>query len=165
VLQSYDNRSTGRSASPATPALDQPPFPAQIRTVCPSSIRRVMWLPAIHVPANPRNLSYRNLPVPKLQHQDVTMNGNVRYTRANTSLANYYDDFQGLAGTTREATYAGNASAKREAIASDYASLGGAEKAQYLRADRYSNVHQPGVANMTSLTTVTAATRTSIARR
>jgi len=52
------------------------------------------------------------------------MNGNVRYTRANTSLANYYDDFQGLAGTTREATYAGNASAKRKRSLATTASLG-----------------------------------------
>jgi len=52
--------------------------------------------------------------------KNVTMNGNVRYTNANMSLPNYYDDFQGLAGTTREITYAGNARAKREAIAADY---------------------------------------------
>ena len=91
--------------------------------------------------------------------KNVTMNGNVRYTRANTSLANYYDDFQGLAGTTREATYAGNASAKREAIASDYGVTWQAlKKLSISEQIDYSNVHQPGVANMTSLTTVTAAT-------
>jgi hypothetical protein len=90
--------------------------------------------------------------------KNVTMNGNVRYTYANTSLANYYDDFQGLAGTTRESTYAGNASAHREAIATDYGVTWQALK-KFSISDQidYSNVHQPGVANITSLTSVTAA--------
>ena len=91
--------------------------------------------------------------------KNVTMNGNVRYTKANTSLANYYDDFQGLAGTNRETTYAGNAYAKREAIATDYGVTWQAlKKLSISEQIDYSNVHQPGFANMTSLTTVTAAT-------
>jgi hypothetical protein len=90
--------------------------------------------------------------------QNVTMNGNVRYTYANTSLPNYYDDFQGLAGTSREITYAGNASAHREAIASDYGVTWQAlKKLSISEQIDYSNVHQPGVANITSLTTVTSA--------
>jgi hypothetical protein len=91
--------------------------------------------------------------------KDVTMNGNVRYTHANTSLPKYYDDFQGLAGTSREITYAGNASAKREAIATDYGITWQAlKKLSISEQIDYSNVHQPGVANITSLTTVTSAT-------
>ena len=91
--------------------------------------------------------------------KNVTMNGNVRYTHANTSLPNYYDDFQGLVGTSREITYAGNASAKREAIATDYGITWQAlKKLSISEQIDYSNVHQPGVANMTSLTTVTSAT-------
>ena len=91
--------------------------------------------------------------------KDVTMNGNVRYTKANTSLPNYYDDFQGLAGTSREITYAGNAFAKREAIAADYGVTWQAlKKLSISEQIDYSNVHQPGVANITSLTTVTSAT-------
>jgi hypothetical protein len=91
--------------------------------------------------------------------KDVTMNGNVRYTKANTSLPNYYDDFQGLAGTTREITYAGNARAKREAIGADYGVTWQAlKKLSISEQIDYSNVHQPGVANITSLTTVTSAT-------
>jgi hypothetical protein len=90
--------------------------------------------------------------------KNVTMNGNVRYTYANMSLPNYYDDFKGLAGTTRELTYAGNASAKREAIASDYGVTWQAlKKLSISEQVDYSNVHQPGVANITSLTTVTSA--------
>ena len=91
--------------------------------------------------------------------KNVTMNGNVRYTNANTSLPNYYDDFQGLAAKTRELTYAGDASAKRQAIASDYGVTWQALKKFSLSEQiDYSDVHQPGVADMTSLTTVAAAT-------
>lgn len=89
--------------------------------------------------------------------KNVTMNGNVRYTYANMSLPNYYDDFQGLAGTSRETTYAGDAYAKREAIATDYGVTWQVLKKLSI-SDQidYSNVHQPGVANITSLTTVTS---------
>ena len=91
--------------------------------------------------------------------RNVTMNGNVRYTYANMSLPNYYDDFQGLAGTTREITYIGNASAKREAIAADYGVTWQVlKKLSISEQIDYSNVHQPGVANITSATTVTSAT-------
>ncbi len=91
--------------------------------------------------------------------RNVTMNGNVRYTYANTSLPNYYDDFQGLAAKSHEITYAGDASAKREAIASDYGVTWQMLK-KFSISDQidYSNVHQPGVANITSLTTVASAT-------
>ncbi len=91
--------------------------------------------------------------------KNVVMNGSIRYTRANTSLANYYDDFQGLAGTNRETRYAGNAYAKREAIATDYGITWQAlKKLSISEQIDYSNVHQPGVANITNLTTVTSAT-------
>jgi hypothetical protein len=91
--------------------------------------------------------------------KNVTMNGNVRYTYANASLPNYYDDFQGLVGKSREITYAGNARAKREAIATDYGVTWQAlKKLSISEQIDYSNVHQPGVANVTSLTTVTSAT-------
>jgi hypothetical protein len=90
--------------------------------------------------------------------RNVTMNGNVRYTYANTSLPNYYDDFQGLAGTSHEITYAGNASAHREAIVAEYGITWQALKKFSLSEQiDYSNVHQPGVADITSLTTVASA--------
>ena len=90
--------------------------------------------------------------------RNITMNGNVRYTSANTSLPNYYEDFQGLSGTTRELTYAGNARAQRQAIATDYGVTWQAlKKLSISEQIDYSNVHQPGVADITSLTTVTSA--------
>jgi hypothetical protein len=91
--------------------------------------------------------------------KNVTMNGNVRYTYANTSLPNYYDNFQGLVAKSQEITYAGNASAKREAIASDYGvTWQTLKKLSFSEQIDYSNVHQPGVADITSLTTVASAT-------
>jgi len=91
--------------------------------------------------------------------KNVTMNGNVRYTYANMNLPRYYDDFQGLAAKTREITYIGTASAKREAIATDYGVTWQVlKKFSISEQIDYSNVHQPGTANMTSATTVTAAT-------
>jgi hypothetical protein len=91
--------------------------------------------------------------------KNLTMNGNVRYTDANMSLPNYYDDFRGLAGTTHEITYVGNAHAKREAIAADYGVTWQAtEKLSISEQIDYSSVHQPGVANITSATTVSSTT-------
>ncbi len=91
--------------------------------------------------------------------KNVAMNGNIRYTHANTSLPNYYDDFQGLNGTNRESTYVGNASAHREAIVAELGVTWEATKKLSLSEQiDYSNVHQPGVADITSLTTVTSAT-------
>jgi hypothetical protein len=92
--------------------------------------------------------------------KDVTMNGNVRYTYANMSLPNYYDDFQGLAGTSRESTYVGNARANREAIAADYGVTWQVlKKLSISEQIDYSNVHQPGVADITSLTTVASTSK------
>jgi hypothetical protein len=51
-------RSTSRSALPATQALEPPQFTRRrLRTVYPSSIRRVMCLPAIRVPSQPASSS------------------------------------------------------------------------------------------------------------
>lgn len=90
---------------------------------------------------------------------NITLNGNLRYTRANTNLPSFYDNFQGLAGTTRQLIYTGKASAKREVIASDFGVTWQVAKKLTLSDQvNYSNVHQPGTASMTSLTRVTAAT-------
>ena len=40
------------------------------------------------------------------------MNGDVRYTAANMNLPNYYENFQGLAGTTRVASVYGRCKRK-----------------------------------------------------
>jgi len=87
--------------------------------------------------------------------KNVVMNGDVRYTNANMSLPNYYEDFQGLTGTTRELTYTANASAKREVTAADYGIIWQAAKNISIGDQfTFSNVQQPGTSTMTSLTTV-----------
>jgi hypothetical protein len=88
--------------------------------------------------------------------KNISMNGNVRYTKANMSMPNYYDDFQGLTKATREATYLGNASAKRQVIAGDYGVTWQASK-KFTVSDQisYSSAHQPGTSVLTSDTTVT----------
>jgi hypothetical protein len=82
------------------------------------------------------------------------MNGDFRYTNANMNLPNYYDSFQGLAGTSREISYTGDASARRQVIAADYGVVWQATKTVSIEDQiNFSNVHQPGTANMTSVST------------
>ena len=58
-----------------------------------SSLRGRYQLPA-HA-ANADSLPHRDLPAAKLEHQELAMNGDLRYTIANMNLPNYYDSFQG----------------------------------------------------------------------
>lgn len=83
--------------------------------------------------------------------RNVAMNGDVRYTNANMNLPNYYENFQGLNGTVRFATFTGNASAKREVLAVDYGINWNATKTISV-ADQvvFSNVQQPGTANISA---------------
>lgn len=86
---------------------------------------------------------------------NVAMNGNVRYTKANMNLPNYYENYQGLNGTTRSATYTGNASAKREVIAIDYGINWNATKTVSLSEQiDFSNAQQPGTANISKGSTL-----------
>jgi len=83
------------------------------------------------------------------------MNGDLRYTKANMNLPSYYESFAGLSKTTRELTATAVASAKREVMAVDYGIVWQVAKTFALEDQiTYSNVHQPGTAMMTSLTTV-----------
>ena len=90
--------------------------------------------------------------------KNLSMNGDLRYTKANMNLPNYYENFQGLDGATsapaggiRSITFTGNASAKREVVAADYGIVWQATKTVSL-SDQvdYSNVHQPGTANISA---------------
>lgn len=91
--------------------------------------------------------------------RNVTMNGNVRYTSANMNLPNYFEQFQGLQGANRSISFAGNANAKREVIATDYGITWQATKTFSLSEQfNFSNVHQPGSAEYTTGTTVTVPT-------
>lgn len=91
--------------------------------------------------------------------KNVSMNGDLRYTDANMSLPNYYEDFQGLKGTSRELTYAANASAHRKVIVADYGVVWQATKKIALEDQfTFSHAQQPGSATMTSYTTISTPT-------
>jgi len=87
--------------------------------------------------------------------KNISMNGDLRYTRANMNLPNYYDSYQGLNGTTRSLTYTAVASAQRQVMAADYGIVWQVLKTFSL-ADQidYSDVHQPGTTTFTSGTTL-----------
>jgi hypothetical protein len=95
----------------------------------------------------------------------LSMNGDIRYTNANMNLPNYYDAFQGLTAATsasaatladRSIAYAGNANAKRQVMAADYGIVWEVSKTVSVEDQvNFSNVHQPGTANITSATTLT----------
>ncbi|MBB6143533.1 hypothetical protein HNQ77_001482 [Silvibacterium bohemicum] len=92
--------------------------------------------------------------------RNVSMNGDVRYTDANMNLPNYYENFQGLDGAIRSTTYTGSASAKRKVTAVDYGIVWDAStKVRFSEQVDYSNVQQPGTANISK--GITASTPTT----
>jgi hypothetical protein len=81
--------------------------------------------------------------------KNVSMNGDFRYTKANMNLPNYYENFQGLDGKIRNATFTGSATAKREVVAADYGIVWQATKKVSLSEQiDYSDVQQPGTSNI-----------------
>jgi hypothetical protein len=87
--------------------------------------------------------------------RNISMNGDLRYTNAKMNLPYYNEYFQGLTKTTRSLTYQGNAAAKREVVSADYGIVWQAtQKVSVSDQVDYSTEHQPGTANMTSVTTV-----------
>jgi hypothetical protein len=92
--------------------------------------------------------------------KNIAMNGNLRYTSANMNLPNYYENFQGLDGTIRSTTFTGNASARRNVIALDYGIVwDAAPTVHFSEQIDYSNVQQPGTANISKgITANTPAT-------
>jgi hypothetical protein len=108
--------------------------------------------------------------------KNVSMNGDLRYTKANMNLPNYYDSYQGLNETSVKATsttpagyygvrslsYVGAASAKRQVVAADFGIVWQAMKTFSL-SDQvdFSSVHQPGTASITSGVTLKTPTDTA----
>jgi hypothetical protein len=80
----------------------------------------------------------------------LILNGDVRYTKANSNLANYYENFQGLDGAIRNYTLTGNAKVQRRMVSSDMGVTWLTSKNVSLSEQLdFSNVHQPGFANVT----------------
>jgi len=91
--------------------------------------------------------------------QNLSVNGNVRFTNANMHLPNYYDGYQGLNGATRSLTYIGNANAIRQVLAADLGAVWQTTR-KFSLGDQisFSSMHQPGATNFTSGTTVATPT-------
>ena len=102
--------------------------------------------------------------------KNISMNGNVRYTKANMNLPNYYESFNGLATSnaagyyaTTADSYTGNANARREVMAFDYGIVWQTSKTVSLEDQiSYSNVRQPGIAALTggTATVISSGTQT-----
>ena len=91
--------------------------------------------------------------------KNVTMNGDMSYTNAKMNLPSYYENFQGLDGAARSMTYTAIASANRAVVSGDYGVVWLATKTVSLSYQiNYSDVHQPGSATFTSLTTLSTPT-------
>jgi hypothetical protein len=91
--------------------------------------------------------------------RNVAMNGEASYTNANMKLPNYYENFQGLDGAIRSITYTGNASAERQVISTDFGIVWQpAPRFSLAEQIDYSNLHQPGIANISTGATLVIPT-------
>ncbi len=81
----------------------------------------------------------------------VALNGDVRYSVGNTNLGSFYENWTGLDGTIRSTTFTGSSTAQRRVAAIDYGMTWEATKTVSL-SDQvdFSNVHQPGSANISN---------------
>ncbi len=92
--------------------------------------------------------------------RNIALNGDFRYSLSNSSMPSYYENWTGLDGTIRSATFTGATYAQRRVVAFDYGMTWDATKTITLSDDvDFSNVHQPGWANIS--TGVTANTTTN----
>lgn len=109
--------------------------------------------------------------------KNIEMNGDIRYTKANMNLPNYYEAFNGLTVETSstskgvttitppesENSYGGYANAKRDVVAVDYGIVWHATKTVSLSDQvTYSDVHQPGTAALTGGTALVNAATTGL---
>jgi len=81
--------------------------------------------------------------------RNVAMNGDFRYSISNSTMPSYYEKWTGLDGTIRSATFTGASYAQRRVVAFDYGMTWDATRPIQL-SDQvdYSNVHEPGYANI-----------------
>ncbi len=95
--------------------------------------------------------------------RNIAMNGDFHFTKANSNLPNYYENFQGVvaeaaaaatvntpaypAQVVRTATFTGSATAQRREVGGDFGITWQAtNKVSFSDQIDYSNVHQPGMA-------------------
>ena len=96
--------------------------------------------------------------------RNIAMNGDLRYSISNSSLANYYENWTGLDGVAANSTYpaqairsattTGNAYVQRRVVAFDFGMTWQATKTISVAEQlNFSNVHQPGTNNISVGTT------------
>src|ERR1035438_9575801 len=78
--------------------------------------------------------------------KNISMNGNVHYTRGTSDMPNYYESAQGLNGAVRSVIWSGgHATAQRAVIGADYGIVWRATpKVSIADQATYSSVHEPG---------------------
>jgi len=94
--------------------------------------------------------------------RNVAVNGDLRYSVSNSNMPNYYENFTGLDGVIRSATLTGAASVQRRVVGLDYGMTWNATRT-FALSDLvdFSNVHQPGTANISAGVTQNTAALTS----
>jgi len=152
LLADYDSRTPATACNAgATPVLSAPSTPGGVPIVNPacgvitsyfrSAPTRILYPTEIF---RFQSSSIRN----------ISMNGDVRYTKANMNLPLYQDIFQGLAKATLYQDYTATATAKREVTAADYAfEWQATRKVSFDDQVTFSSEQEPGVSTMTSVTT------------
>jgi hypothetical protein len=100
------------------------------------------------------SLLFQSSSIPKL-----AMNGDLRYTISNSNLTAYYENFQGLDGAIRNATFTGNATVQRRMVSADYGVTWQTTKTFELSDQvSFSNLHQPGLSSISTGVTQNAPT-------
>jgi hypothetical protein len=153
----YTSSSCNANSIGTTPVLSASSLPGGLPVINPAC-----YVISSYLRSQPTRIIYPT-EIFRLQSssiKNVSMNGDLRYTKANMNMPNYYENFQGLAATTRSQSVTASATARREVTAIDYGIVWQATKTFALEDQfTYSNVEQPGSTTVTSYTSVaTAAT-------
>jgi hypothetical protein len=91
--------------------------------------------------------------------KNIATNGDFVYSVSRSNMPNYYENFQGLDGAIRSATFTGTTTAQRRMVSFDYGLTWEATKTISLSDQvNFSNLHQPGNANITPGITQNAPT-------
>jgi len=91
--------------------------------------------------------------------KNIAMNGDFRYSISKIHMPSFYENWTGLDGAMRSATFTGAARGQRRVVGLDYGFAWHATKTITLEDQvDFSNVHQPGNTNVTNGITVNTAT-------
>ena len=90
---------------------------------------------------------------------NVALNGDFRYTAANTNMPHYVENFQGLDGVIRSETFTGSGTARRQNVGADFGITWQVSN-KFSVSDQidFSNTHIPGIGTFSGVTASTPAT-------